>query len=142
MNSSLPYHLRLWNNAARLSLPLPLKLWLGLLVATVLSSVCFFGNSNAARWVLAGFAISHLLVFVLSILPTMTLRVGMVSLTHLACWTPGYLLAIAQLPSHFPTTTYEVWTVAIVVVISISFGFDVRDGSRYLRAAIQRQLPA
>ena len=141
MNSSLPYYLRLWNNAARLSLPLPLKLWLGLLVATVLSSICFLGNSNAARWVLAGFVVSHLLVFVLSVLPKVTLRVGMVSLTHLACWMPGYLLAIAQLPSHRPTTAYEVWTIAIVAVLSISFWFDLRDGSRYLLAAIQGQIP-
>lgn len=142
MNSSLPYYLRLWNNAARLSLPLPLKLWLGLLVATVLSSICFLGNSNAARWVLAGFVVSHLLVFVLSVLPKVTLRVGMVSLTHLACWMPGYLLAIAQFPFHLPTTAYEVWTIAIVAVLSISFWFDLRDGSRYLLAAIQRQIPA
>ena len=142
MNSSLPYALRLWNNAARLSLPLPVKLWLTLLVLTVLSSARFWGNSSAARWVLGGFAASHLLVFVLSVLPKVTLRVGMVSLTHLACWTPGYLLAIAHLQGNLSATFYDIWSVAIVSVISISFWFDLRDGSRYLRAAIQGEILA
>ena len=142
MNRPLPYTLRVWNNAARLSLPWKLKLWLAFLLATFLGSAAFVVTYNAPRWVLGGFIASHLIVFCLSAWPKFVLRIGMVSLLHVLCWTPGYVLMLADRQGQLTNLPYTIWSHAIIIVISIAFIFDLRDACSYLRYAIQGKLSA
>ncbi len=45
----LPHALELWDNAARLATPLPLKIWLAFLALTFLSSLFFVRRKPVAR---------------------------------------------------------------------------------------------
>lgn len=137
----LPHSLRVWDNKARLSLPLGLKVWLALLVATFLSSVVFVTDHHPARWVLGGFIVSHLLVIALSVAKSFTLRIGVVSLTHVVCWTPGFVLAIVDVQGRGVNTPYELWLYAIVIVIAISFLFDLKDAGGYIRHFVAGKVP-
>jgi len=141
MNRSLPHSLRIWNNAARLSLPWKLKLWLACLVATFLSSTAFVAAHNAPRWVLGGFIVSHLIVFCLSAWSQFVLRIGMVSLLHVLCWAPGYVLAIADRRGSPADLPYAIWSYAIIIVISIAFIFDLRDACSYIHYAFRGKIP-
>ena len=140
MNHPLPYALRIWNNAARLSLPWKLKLWLTVLVVTFLSSTAFIAPYTSPRWVLGGFIVSHLIVFYLSAWPKFVLRIGMVSLLHVLCWAPGYVMMLADRQGHATNLLYAFWSHAIIIVISIAFIFDLRDACSYLRYAIRGKL--
>ena len=51
-----------WNAAAREALATPVKVWLGLMMLTNIAAIGFLKNHVAARWVFAGFVISHGLV--------------------------------------------------------------------------------
>ena len=141
MNPSLPYPLRIWNNAARLSLSWKLMIWLTFLLATFISSIAFITTHSAPRWILGGFIASHLIVFCLSAWPQFVLRIGMVSLLHVLCWTPGYLLMLADRHNSATNLPYTIWSHAIIIVISIAFIFDFRDACSYLQYAIQGKIP-
>jgi hypothetical protein len=136
----LPHCLRLWDNKARLSLPPGLLAWLAVLVTTFLCSAIFAGQHRAARWALGGFVVSHLIVLALSLAKSFTLRIGIVSLTHVTCWTPGLVLAVVEVLNGGANGFYEFWLYAIIVVTSISFLFDLRDAGGYLFSRQQQQI--
>lgn len=127
-----PNALQVWNNQARLSLSPPLAAWLALLVAVCLSSVFFVGEYTAARWVLGGFIASHLIVFLLPTVTDFVMRKGFVSLMHVICWTPGLAMIIGDVLQGPGGTSYAWWSYALIVVVAISFIFDVRDSYTYL----------
>ena len=131
--------LRPWNNAARKSLPRGVLAWLGLLVATCLASVFFVASHQAARWVLGGFLISHVIVFVGPLVcKSLDLRAGLVSLLHIVCWSPGLVFAGLDLLSGSGVGVYVIWSWAIVIVTAISFFFDFRDASIYVMYLVRR----
>jgi hypothetical protein len=136
-----PNGLLIWNNAARTSLPLGLMIWLGFLVVTCLVAAFFVNRHVPPRWVLGGFIASHVLVVLLSMTKRITMRRGLVSLTHLLCWTPGLVLTIADRQGRAGDVVYEIWSYALMLVISVSFIFDLRDAATYLYYALRGKLP-
>ena len=129
---SLPHALQLWDNAARLSLPWWLYIWLGLLLVTFLASLLFVRNHPAARWALAGFAVSHSLVIGLEALDVAVMRKGLVSITHIIGWTPALIALVRTIPKTEWGTPFGVWCRALTFIIAVSLVFDVRDAIAYL----------
>lgn len=142
IHKKLPHALQLWNNKARFSLPLSLKIWLTLLVLTFLSSIAFIGNYYPPRWVIGGFILSHLIVFLWPIATTIPLRIGIVSLAHVICWSPGYVLTIVEVLQGSARGNYQIWSFIAIAVISIAFIFDLRDSGRYLYFVFKGKIPS
>ena len=141
-NKPLPHSLQIWNNRARFSLPLLLKLWLSVLVLTLLSSIAFVSDRDPPRWIIGGFILSHLFVFLWPIATKIPLRIGMVSLAHVVCWSPGYFLTIIEVWQGSARGSYQIWSWATIAVISIAFLFDLRDSANYLYFGLKGQIPA
>jgi hypothetical protein len=132
MAEALPHSLELWDNAARLALPLWLKAWLVLLALTFAASLLFVRRHAAARWALLGFAVSHLIVVVLQAGGLATMRTGLVSLSHVIGWSPVLVILARALPASPARSAYRVWCGMLLGIIGISLIFDVRDASMYL----------
>ncbi len=130
--------LQVWNREAMLGAPLALKLWLAAMALTFLASLLFVRSRRSPRVVLAGFALG--LILSKLVFPAMGVVVyaGLVSLLHLGCWTPGYVLLLRERRVRAPATpAYRTWSWVLIVVVSISFVFDVRDGIRFLTNMLQ-----
>jgi hypothetical protein len=130
-SDSLPSALWIWNNDARRSLPPGLLAWLGFLVLTCLASAFFVVNHFAARWLLGGFIASHAIVFRLPSL-RVTVRRGLVSLLHVLCWSPGWVLVIFDTDGRGDDMLYRIWSYTLIAVVSFSFIFDLRDTAIYV----------
>ena len=128
----LPHALQLWDNAARTSLPTFLYAWLGFMLLTYLASIFFVRRERGARWVLAGVLASHALVAVLELGGLATLRKGLVSLTHVLCWTPALVVIVRELPATSRATRYGLWCRLLVAVMALALVFDYRDSAMYL----------
>ena len=124
-----------------MSLSRGLLLWLGVLVVTCLCSAFFVANHHPTRWVLVGFIASHLFVFGAPVMNRFTMRVGIMSLAHVVCWAPGWLQVSADSEGRCLDFAYGTWSYALIVVIAISFIFDVLDSYAYLRALTSGILP-
>ncbi|MGK7929216.1 MAG: hypothetical protein AB4290_28925 [Spirulina sp.] len=142
MTPNTPHALQIWDNQARLSLPLPLKIWLTVLVLTFLSSLAFVHNHYPPRWVIGGFILSHLFVFLWPVVTTVKLQRGIVSLAHVVCWSPGYLLTIVEVWQSSASGNYHIWLLVTIVVISIAFIFDLRDSASYIYFWLKGKIPA
>ncbi|MEK6237068.1 MAG: hypothetical protein N2C14_20355 [Planctomycetales bacterium] len=140
-DESLPSALLVWDNSARTSLPLGLRIWLGFLVLTILSSVFFAWDRVPPRWVLGGFILSHVVVFFLSVREHFTLRRGVVSITHVVCWSPGWVAVIMDLFARGLGDAYGGWSLVLVLVIAVSFLFDLRDAGTYLQWLAAGKVP-
>lgn len=75
----------------------------GLLALTFFASLFFMRRHPAARWAVAGFALSHVLVIAIETTGVVTLRKGLASITHV-----------------------------LLFIIAVSLVFDVRDATMYL----------
>ena len=131
-DDKIPKALRVWNNAARLSLSKGLYVWLTFLVVTCLSSAFSAKNHSPARFVLGGFILSHLAVIALSYLKNFAMRVGVVSITHVVCWAPELIFTVADFDGRAVNTPYGIWSYALIIAVSTSFIFDLRDAGTYL----------
>lgn len=138
---TLPSALWVWNNKARTSLPPGLMCWLAVLVATCLASALFVRDHASARWVLGGFVVSHLLVFTLPLAKLFVMRRGVVSLLHLLCWSPGWVATLVAVWRQEGGALFLGWSVALLVVMGISFVFDLRDAGVYVGYAVRGKLP-
>ncbi|NEO87653.1 MAG: hypothetical protein F6J87_25850 [Spirulina sp. SIO3F2] len=140
---NLPKAMRIWDNAARLSLPLGLKVWLGFLVSTFVAALFFVMHHAAARWAIAGFILSHIVVYLLSASKTYTLRRGMVSLLHVVCWSPALGVAIWELMNNWQgsinASLYDLWCGVFVMVVAIAFIFDLRDSGAFVYYVLRRR---
>ncbi|MGI9470369.1 MAG: hypothetical protein ACR2NZ_02475 [Rubripirellula sp.] len=145
---SLPNGLKVWDNAARASLSVGLYIWLAWLVSVNLGSLLFLRGHGAARWVLAGFLLSHLIVFSLPCFKRFVVRRGTVSLLHVICWSPGVLACLVegwQILGWWPGDRVEplsktllplgflLWSTALVITNATSFIFDLRDAATYVK---------
>ena len=128
----LPHALEIWDNAARLGLPLWLKAWLGLLAMTFLASLAFVRHHVPARWAAGGFLVSHLLVVAIELGELATVRTGLVSLTHVVGWTPAFVVLLRSLPESSARTAYGTWCRAMLGIIGVALVFDLRDAGAYL----------
>jgi hypothetical protein len=130
--------LRPWNNAARKALPRGVLAWLGLLVSVYLASGFFVTEHLAARWVLGGFVVSHVIVFAgPALFKSFQLRAGTVSLLHVLCWTPGLILVLGDLIGGVGGA-YAVWAWALALVTAIAFFFDIRDSAVLIKHLTRR----
>ncbi len=132
MDPELPHALQVWDNAARLGLPLWLKAWLGLLALTFLASLAFVRHHVPARVAAAGFAASHALVIAIEQGGVTTLRTGLVSVTHVIGWTPVLVALVRAAPASDPRTAYGVWCRMLLAIVAIALVFDYRDAVAFL----------
>ncbi len=132
MTDALPHSLELWDNAARLALPLWLKAWLGLLTLTFAASFLFVRRHAAARWALLGFAVSHIIVVVLQAGGLATMRTGLVSLSHVMGWSPVLVILVREVADAPARSAYRVWCWMLLSIIGVSLIFDLRDAAMYL----------
>lgn len=139
--SELPTAIQPWDNKARLSLSPGLYVWLAFLVATCLASLFFVRDHVPPRWMIVGFISSHVLVVVIGNTNWVDLRKGLVSLTHVVCWSPGLVVVFVDLIQRGFDGIYSVWALFLVLVVSISLAFDLRDSGRYLHYVRTNQLP-
>jgi len=130
--SDVPHSIRVWDNSARLGLPPLLKAWLLLLVVAFLTAIFFVFAHLPARWVLGGFIVSHVIVYMLSVAKNYVLRAGMVSMLHVICWSPGLVVSLLDWDERAVGGPYQAWSYFIIAVIVIAFVFDIRDATRYV----------
>lgn len=133
----IPRSYLVWDNQARFSLSPPLLLWLTFLVSTVLYGSVFVKTSIPARWALGGFILEHLIVIANGSFGLFTMRYGIVSLLHLICWSPGWIVVIFDSSGQRGgNKAYIIWSLVYISVLGIAFIFDARDAVVYTRYAL------
>lgn len=86
--------------------------------------------AREARLALGGFVVSHL-PMMLGLFET---TVGEVAIIHLFCYSPA-LISLARRRSRVaPGSPFGIWVHVMLVVLSISLAFDLRDSVRFLFA--------
>ena len=121
-----------WNAVARDNLPIYVKVWLGLMMLNNLAAIAFLKNHIAARWVFAGFVISHLIV-ALGFWGTDTpIFAGQVSLFHVIFWTPGMIALWLWRDDIKWPSAFAVWVALVCVFYFGSMIIDVPDAMAYL----------
>lgn len=121
-----------WNVASRDVLATPVKVWLGLMMLTNISAIGFLKNHVAARWVFAGFVISHGLVILMSA-QGMSVLAGQVSLFHIIFWTPGMVMLLRCRNEIQYPKAYSIWATLSLIFYFGSMIFDVRDALIYIQ---------
>ena len=121
-----------WNAGARLALATPVKVWLGLMMLTNIAAIGFLKNHVAARWVFAGFVISHGLVIAMSAQGVSVLA-GQVSLFHIIFWTPGMLMLLRHRDEIQYPKAYGIWATLSLIFYFGSMIFDIPDASIYIQ---------
>ena len=121
-----------WNAAARDALATPVKVWLGLMMLTNIAAIGFLKNHVAARWVFAGFVISHGLVIAMSAQGVSVLA-GQVSLFHIIFWTPGMLMLLRHRDEIQYPKAYGIWATLSLIFYFGSMIFDIPDASIYIQ---------
>lgn len=129
---ALPHSLQIWDNAARVAISTPLKLWLAFLGLTFASSLFFVRRHPAARWAAGGFVLSHAVVAVIEFGGMTDVRIGVVSLAHVVCWTPALVMLARELRATSIETRYGLWCRVLLAVIAVAFVFDLRDAGMFL----------
>lgn len=115
-----------WNAAARSALSAPVKAWLGLMMLTNIAALGFVKNHVAARWVFAGFVVSHGLVMAMWAMEMQVLA-GQVSLFHIIFWTPGMIALLMRRAEIKLPSPYGIWACCSLVFYFGSMMIDVRD---------------
>ena len=120
-----------WDDTSVWDTPLWLQVWLmGVVLPSFLSSLFFLRRSREARLALGGFVVSHL-PMMLGLFET---TVGEVAIIHLFCYSPA-LISLARRRSRVaPGSPFGIWVHVMLVVLSISLAFDLRDSVRFLFA--------
>ncbi|MEM9178476.1 MAG: hypothetical protein AAGA89_02135 [Pseudomonadota bacterium] len=121
-----------WNNAARIALPIHIKVWLGGMMLTNLAAIGFVKNHLAARWVFAGFVISHGVVILMAATGQIILA-GQVSLFHIIFWTPGAIMLLRCRSEIQYPSAYAIWATLSLIFYFGSMIFDVRDALLFIR---------
>ena len=128
----LPHALEPWDNAARAAMPTFLRVWLGFLVLSFLTSLVFVRKHAAARWALLGFIASHVAVAAVDLGGVAVMRRGLVSLFHVLCWGPAIVPLLTAAGSAADSPRFQLWSRVLLAVIAIAFLFDLRDAGMYL----------
>lgn len=108
-------------------------LWIMFMLASFVAGLLFVKNHPVARWVVGGFVVGMICLFVaqkgLGIPPIS----GFIATIHLVCWSPGLYQLLTKRPFTGPLSAFSVWSAVITLVILFSFVFDLRDAFIYLR---------
>jgi hypothetical protein len=133
--AAAPGPLDAWDEAARDNLPIYVKVWLGLMMLNNLAAIAFLKNHGAARWVFAGFVISHLVVVVGFWGSDTPVLAGQVSLFHIIFWTPGMIALWRWRDAIKWPSAFAVWAALVCVFYFGSMMIDVPDAAAYLAHA-------
>lgn len=120
-----------WNNVSRDALPIPVKVWLGLMMLNNISALFFLKNHVAARWVFAGFVVSHGIVMLMWS-QSIVVMAGLVALLHIIFWTPGIIAIWYRRSEMLGLTPYRFWSTFVLIFYSGSMFFDVPDAVNYI----------
>lgn len=120
-----------WNMEARNALPLYIKVWLASMLVAHVSSIFFVRRYAPARWVMAGFILSHAWVAYAEYSDAIELKAGLVSFGHIVFWLPAIISfyrnrADIKLPS-----AYGIWACIMFFYYAISLTIDVREATIY-----------
>ena len=126
--------LEVFDGPARAAIPLPLKLWLMVLLGTFAASLIFVWKKPVARWALGG------LVAAMFVGPKIITALGWpmlggaIALSHVVCWTPVLIVLLWKRPfmDSEEWLPFKIWSALLLAVIVISLVFDVRDAWIYL----------
>ena len=126
--------LEVFDGEARAAVPPLLKVWLMLLLGTFAASIIFVWKKPLARWALGGLIVAMFAggpIFNALGLPMLG---GAIALSHIVCWTPVLLLLLWKRPflNSSEWLPYRIWSALLLIVIVISFVFDIRDAWIYL----------
>lgn len=124
--------LEAWNAEARDALATPVKIWLGLMMLTNIAAIGFLKNHVAARWVFAGFVISHGIVMVMWG-QGVTVLAGQVSLFHVVFWTPGVIALLRYRKEIKLPSAFGLWACLSLMFYFGSMFIDVKDALIYLQ---------
>ena len=126
--------LEVFDGAARAAVPVPLKIWLMVLLGTFAASIIFVWKKPVARWALGG------LIFAMFVGPKIITALGWpmlgggIALSHIVCWTPVLIVLLWKRPfmNSEEWLPYRIWSALLLAVIIISFVFDIRDAWIYV----------
>ena len=126
--------LEVFDAEARAAVPLPLKLWLMMLLGTFAASIIFVWKKPVARWALVGLVVAMFAggpIFNAIGWPVLG---GGIALSHLVCWTPVLIVLLLKRPfmDSSEWLPYRIWSALLLLVIIISFVFDIRDAWIYV----------
>ena len=124
-------------NRGLLSLPLHLRLWVGMLIGANLVAPFFFLEHVEARVTLAAGLVGMVLMTAL------TGRFGftrIVGLGHIA-WLPLIAFLMGSVTEVPATTSLGLWLRTVIVLDAISLVFDAADAVRFLRGDRAETVP-
>lgn len=124
--------LDLWDHASRLALATPVKIWLGLMMLTNIAALAFVKKHVAARWVFAGFFLSHF-TGILILMLGKTLLAGQVSLLHVIFWTPGMIALLRNRRDIKIPSAYGIWALLSLTFYFVSMVFDIPDALTFIQ---------
>lgn len=124
-----------WDNAARMALPVHIKVWLGFMMLTNIAAIGFVKNHVAARWMFMGFVFSHGLVILMAATGQVVLA-GQVSLFHIIFWTPGAIMVLRRRDEIQYPSAYAIWATLSLFFYFGSMIFDVRDAIVFVQHAL------
>lgn len=120
-----------WNTESRNALPGHIKGWLILMMLNNIATLFFVRHHVAARWVFAGFFISHVLVVVMWKIGLPVLA-GQVSLFHIIFWTPGFIALLKYKDEIKFPKPYAFWASFVCLFYVGSMIFDIRDAAKFI----------
>ncbi|MEP3050995.1 MAG: hypothetical protein ABJP48_07815 [Erythrobacter sp.] len=136
MLAAAPEALDEWNTAARDNLPMHVKIWLGLMMVNNLVAIAFLKNHVAARWIFAGFVISHLVVTVGFWGTGTPVLAGQVAMFHIIFWTPGIVMLWLRRSDIVWPSAFAIWAGFVAMFYAGSMVFDVPHTLTYLGSAL------
>jgi len=124
--------LQLWTAEAQAGAPIELKVWLYSMTLVFALGIFFVKRHVEARLVLLGFIFG--LFFSKLIIPMLGIvkLSGLVSLIHIVFWSPGLYLLLTRRPFSKGVSPYAIWSGLMLMLIIISFFFDIRDAGIYI----------
>ena len=126
--------LEVFDAAARAAVPVPLKLWLMLLLGTFAASIIFAWKKPVPRWALVGLILAMLVGPKVIAALGWPMLGGGIALSHVVFWTPVLIVLLWKRPylDSNEWLPYRIWSALLLAVIVISLVFDIRDAWIYL----------
>ena len=124
-------------NRGLLGMPLPLQLWVGMLIAANLIAPLFFLEHLEARVTLAAGLLG------MGLMSALTGRFGfsrIVGLGH-AAWLPLLAYLVSSLTEVPASTGLGLWLRSVIVLDAVSLVFDAVDAVRFLRGDRAETVP-
>ena len=126
--------LEVFDGSGMSSMPLWVKLWLGVLVLTFASSLIFVRNHLTAQLAIAGFVLSIIATSVIFRALGLPFLSGSISIGHIVFWSPALFLLLLRRPflDASKGQLYRIWSGMMTAVILFSFVFDIDYAVSYI----------